>query len=225
MALTLSFNSYAGLLIGSSKTEYTVGENGPQAMPAQLPAASAYTYAVDLSVDEAIAAGAEQVTFSKPIPVYVENFLDFPVGIPVPLGYYDRQLGQWIAEDSGLVIKVLSIIGGSASLDIDGDDSPDNASSIGISSQELQRLADMATNTAGIVGIELLAAAQGVDLLRPLRTSEALEGVHATLRAVAAPYDADRYLAPDLQAAQRLVLQGAFTGLAGDLLPSWDVSP
>jgi RHS repeat-associated protein len=126
-------------------TEYTVGENGPRAMPALLPATSAYTYAVDLSVDEAIAAGADQVTFSQPIPVYVENFLDFPVGIPVPLGYYDRQLGQWIAEDSGVVIKVLSTSGGSASLDIDGDDSPDNTSSIGISSQELQRLATLYT--------------------------------------------------------------------------------
>lgn len=39
-------------------TEYTVGENGPQAMPGPLPPTSGYTYAVELSVDEAIATGA-----------------------------------------------------------------------------------------------------------------------------------------------------------------------
>jgi hypothetical protein len=60
-------------------TEFTVGANGPKAMPALLPANSGYTYCVELSVDEA--AG---VTFSNPLPVYVENFINFPVGTPVP---------------------------------------------------------------------------------------------------------------------------------------------
>jgi hypothetical protein len=48
-------------------TEYTVGENGPQAMPAVLPPGVEYTYAVELSVDEALAAGAESVKFSQPV--------------------------------------------------------------------------------------------------------------------------------------------------------------
>ena len=47
-------------------TEYTVGENGPEAMPAQLPPTSGYTYAVDLTVDEAMASGASDVSFDKP---------------------------------------------------------------------------------------------------------------------------------------------------------------
>lgn len=38
-------------------TEYTVGANGLNTMPGALPPNSGYTYAVELSVDEAIAAG------------------------------------------------------------------------------------------------------------------------------------------------------------------------
>lgn len=67
-------------------TEYTVGANGPESMPGQLPPTSAYTYAVELSADEAIAAGAKEVRFNQPIPFYVANFLGFPVGGIVPVG-------------------------------------------------------------------------------------------------------------------------------------------
>ena len=51
-------------------TEYTVGENGSNAMPGELPTFSGYTYAVELSVDEAIEAGATTVTFNQEIPLY-----------------------------------------------------------------------------------------------------------------------------------------------------------
>ncbi|MCK5713041.1 MAG: putative metal-binding motif-containing protein, partial [Hyphomicrobiaceae bacterium] len=43
-------------------TEYTVGDNGLEAMPGELPPTTGYTYAVELSADEAIAAGAKRVT-------------------------------------------------------------------------------------------------------------------------------------------------------------------
>ncbi|MFI4924540.1 MAG: histidine ammonia-lyase, partial [Vicinamibacteria bacterium] len=49
------------------------------------------------------------------------------------------------------------------------------------------RLAPMVGNVAAIVAIELLAAAQGIDLRRPLTTSAPLGGVHARLRAIARP--------------------------------------
>jgi hypothetical protein len=52
-------------------TEYTVGEDGPESMPAPLPPTSGYTYAVELSVDEAVEAGAEEVRFSEPVYNYV----------------------------------------------------------------------------------------------------------------------------------------------------------
>jgi hypothetical protein len=49
-------------------TEYTVGETGPDAMPGDLPPTSAYTYVVELSADEAMAAGAVDVRFSATSP-------------------------------------------------------------------------------------------------------------------------------------------------------------
>ncbi len=61
-------------------TEYTIGDAGPDAMPAVLPPSSGYTYAVELSADEAVDAGATEVRFDKPVITYVDDFLGFPVG-------------------------------------------------------------------------------------------------------------------------------------------------
>ena len=127
-------------------TEYTVGPNGPNAMPAELPPTSAYTYAVELSVDEAMAAGASDVRFSAPLPFYVENFLGFPIGMDVPLGSYDRSRGVWIPEDNGKVIKILSVTGGAADLDTDGDGLADSAAALAalsITDAERQQLATL----------------------------------------------------------------------------------
>ncbi len=85
-------------------TEYTVGDTGPNAMPAELPPTTAYTYCVDLTADEALAAGADRVDFSQPLPVYVDNFLHFHTGIHVPAGYLDEATGQWIPSPDGRVI-------------------------------------------------------------------------------------------------------------------------
>lgn len=127
-------------------TEFTVGSNGPAAMPAALPPSSGYTYCVELSADEAVAAGAADVRFSQPLPVYVENFLNFPVGTAVPTGYYDRQKGQWIASQDGRVIKVLGITGGLADLDLDGNGATDDAAALGalgITDEERTRLGQL----------------------------------------------------------------------------------
>jgi RHS repeat-associated protein len=122
-------------------TEYTVGPNGPRAMPAELPPASAYTYAVEFSVDEAKAAGAIDVRFSSPLPFYVENFLGFPVGIDVPLGAYDRARGTWVASDSGRVIKIVSATGGLADVDTDGDGAADGG--LGLTDAERRELGSL----------------------------------------------------------------------------------
>ena len=71
-----------------------------------------------------------------------------------------------------------------------------------------RKLSDLAANTANILAIELLAAAQGVDLRAPYRTSPALEGVMATIRAAVPHYDLDRYFAPDIVATAKLVEDG-----------------
>ncbi len=76
-----------------------------------------------------------------------------------------------------------------------------------------RRLTTMAQNSAAIVAIELLAAAQGIEFRRPLRSSPPLETAHALVRSAAAAYDRDRYFAPDIKAVTALVLDGAFGGI------------
>ncbi|MEJ8292154.1 RHS repeat-associated core domain-containing protein [Delftia tsuruhatensis] len=99
-------------------TEFTVGDTGPRAMPGELPISVGYTYAVELSADEAIAAGAQSVQFSQPVPVYVDNFLGFPVGTTVPLGWYDYARAAWIGADNGRAIQLLAVEDGQAVLQV-----------------------------------------------------------------------------------------------------------
>lgn len=73
-----------------------------------------------------------------------------------------------------------------------------------------RRLLDMAGNSSAVVAIELLGAAQGVDLHAPLRTSPLLLEVMALIRAEVAHYDEDRYFAPDIAAARAWVEGGTF---------------
>ena len=91
---------------------------------------------------------------------------------------------------------------------------------VSMSTFAARRLADMAANSAGIVAIELLAAAQGIDFRKPLATSARLREVHALVRSKVAFYDHDRYFAPDIGAIQALVEAGEFHRFAAGLLPS-----
>jgi histidine ammonia-lyase len=74
-----------------------------------------------------------------------------------------------------------------------------------------RRLQPMIENTAYILGIELLAAAQGIDFLRPLTSSAALESAHGLLRTTCPFVEQDRYLAPDIENATSLVKHGALS--------------
>lgn len=71
-----------------------------------------------------------------------------------------------------------------------------------------RRTLDMADNAAGIVAVETLAAAQGIDFHRPLRSSSRLEAIHASLRSRVPFWDRDRYFAPDIAAAKDLIAKG-----------------
>lgn len=127
-------------------TEYSVGPNGPNRMPAQLPLVTAYTYAVELSVDEAVLQGATRVDFNQPVPLYVENFLGFPVGSPVPVGYYDDNHSSWLPSENGRVIEIVSESAGVALIDIDGDGVAENEGALldlGITGEEAGTLADI----------------------------------------------------------------------------------
>ena len=84
-----------------------------------------------------------------------------------------------------------------------------------------RRLGEMAANTAGIIAVELLAACQGLDFRRPLRTSPRLEEAKTLLRERVPFYQVDRYFSPDIEAATRLIESAAYNRFMPDgLLPS-----
>jgi histidine ammonia-lyase len=80
-----------------------------------------------------------------------------------------------------------------------------------------RRLDQMAHNTAVIVGIELLAAAQGIEFHRPLTSSGHLEHVHALLRKRVPAFEEDRFFAPDIEAARRMVVNGELSAECKEL--------
>jgi RHS repeat-associated protein len=125
-------------------TEYTVGDAGEEAMPGELPPSSAYTYAVEISDDDALAAEAS-VEFDQPVYNYVDNFLDFPVGSPVPAGWYDAERDSWVPSDNGIVVEVVGETAGRADLDVDGDGAADTGTALddlGVTDAEREVLAD-----------------------------------------------------------------------------------
>jgi histidine ammonia-lyase len=63
-----------------------------------------------------------------------------------------------------------------------------------------RRLAAMADNTGHILAIELLAAAQGIESHRPMRSTAALEHIHAHVRSLSPALAQDRSLAADIEA-------------------------
>ena len=89
---------------------------------------------------------------------------------------------------------------------------------VSMATHAARRLLDMAENTGGIVAIELMAAAQGIDLLAPLKTSPKLGQVHAALREQVATLDVDRIMSGDIARAQTFLHRHPFLDLVGGLL-------
>jgi len=73
-----------------------------------------------------------------------------------------------------------------------------------------RRLLQMCENTCAIVAIELLAAAQGIDFRKPLKTSAHLAAAHTYVRATIPFYAADRYFAKDIALAKTLIFSAEF---------------
>jgi histidine ammonia-lyase len=73
-----------------------------------------------------------------------------------------------------------------------------------------RKAADIARNAAGVIAVELIAAAQGIDCHAPLKTSAKLQGVHATVREHSPHLVSDRYWADEMSALQAAVLAGEF---------------
>jgi histidine ammonia-lyase len=82
-----------------------------------------------------------------------------------------------------------------------------------------RRLLGMADNASAIVGIELLAAAQGCDFHQPLRSSEALEAARRLLRAQVTMLGDDRHMHPDMEISIELVREGRLVAAVDAGLP------
>jgi len=78
-----------------------------------------------------------------------------------------------------------------------------------------RRLHRMNANLAVILGVEALCAAQGIAFRAPLATSPRLAAALAVLRAQVPPLGPDRYLAPEIEAAARLIRTDALAAAAG----------
>jgi RHS repeat-associated protein len=98
--------------------------------PGTLPTAGGLHYGLEFSISEADELGAATVSLSKPVALYVENFLRLPVGSPVPLGYYDRTEAQWESGTGGTVVEIVDVVDGRAQLDFDGDGAVENDSTL-----------------------------------------------------------------------------------------------
>jgi len=87
-----------------------------------------------------------------------------------------------------------------------------------------RRLGEMAFNSATVIAIELIAAAQGIDFRAPLKTSGKLQPYHDKIRSKITHYDQDRFFAPDIEKATEMVLNGDFSDTVMAVLPTKAIS-
>lgn len=78
-----------------------------------------------------------------------------------------------------------------------------------------RRLHEMNENLSGIIAVEAMAGAQGVEMRAPLETSPALKTNIAAIRECCAPMGDDRILSDDIDALKNLVRQRVFSNHAG----------
>ncbi|HRM93388.1 MAG TPA: histidine ammonia-lyase [Alicycliphilus sp.] len=83
-----------------------------------------------------------------------------------------------------------------------------------------RRLADMARNTAVIVGVEAMSAAQGMEFDRSLKSSPLIEAQFAAIRQRVAFLEQDRYLAPDIESMSQWALRAVLPAALLSILPS-----
>ena len=126
-------------------TEHTVGPLGFKAMPATLPPASAYTYAVSVTADEV--PPESHIEFDQPVAFYVDDFIDWPAGTAVPVGTYDYETSRWVPQPNGLVLEILEdAADGSPQINAGSDDAepgPESAAellALGIDADEVALL-------------------------------------------------------------------------------------
>lgn len=81
---------------------------------------------------------------------------------------------------------------------------------VSMATNAARRLHEMNDNTATILAIELLAACQGLEFHKPLKSSPPLQKIYEKVRNDVAPYDKDRYFAPDIAIIKQKILDAEF---------------
>ena len=76
-----------------------------------------------------------------------------------------------------------------------------------------RRVQPMLANLRNVLAIESLSAAQGIDLLAPLRTGTLATKAHSIVRSESKTVEADRSLAPDIRAVEQRIAAGDFSEL------------
>lgn len=87
-----------------------------------------------------------------------------------------------------------------------------------------RRLWEMAENARGVIAIEWLAACQGIDFREGLKASPLLDKAYCLLRDHVPHYTKDRYFAPDIEIALKLLANRKLTTLLSGVLPSCDLN-
>lgn len=82
---------------------------------------------------------------------------------------------------------------------------------VSMATSAARRLHEMIDNTSTILAIELLAACQGLEFHKPLKTSPQLDKIYQSVRSVVKEYDKDRYFAPDIEKIKKKILDKEFS--------------
>jgi YD repeat-containing protein len=172
-------------------TELGTGAEPSLRLPAQLPGTAASVYAIELSLDEAEAANAKDVVLSQSASVYVDNFVNLPIGTVLPLGAYRRDAVTWIGAPNGRVLELVGASNGLAELDIDGSGAPASAASLqalGIDAEERAALAQ--SYTPGDAFFRLRVQKLGpYDVSLPFHVDEGSGGIDPKAPGQLAPLD------------------------------------
>jgi histidine ammonia-lyase len=83
-----------------------------------------------------------------------------------------------------------------------------------------RRLGEMVNNTAVVIGIEAMGAAQGIELKRDLKSSPLVEAAFADIRQRVAFLDQDRFLANDIEAMRLWAHRSDWPAAVLNILPS-----
>ncbi len=95
--------------------------------------------------------------------------------------------------------------------------SADKEDHVSMSPIAARKFAAVVENLERVLAIEILAAFQAMEFLRPLKTSRPLEALRRAFREVVAPWDCDRELAPDLERARQFLVSPAMERAAARL--------